>query len=763
MANCYDILEIAQSASEEIIHMAYHALARKYDPSTYPGDKDYAEYKTKALNKAYRILSDPETRKKYDLYLQSKQATTTTSLNSIETESISATQSVPSEGDTPCDTNVDYTDEMRSTHDFDVEKDRRSSDELLVQKVTLDTDSEAPQKGEKPSGKHPKPPVLMILLACAAALFLFSLSFYCTLRIVMKSRNTHITDTPSMSTYVPDEELTIASDTESNSDIEDSSSVAETEAVSLYKSNYIQRARVVAEKEYSKYLENEEIRNFMQKAFANNITMDMLNRQPSYYLGKEVYFGGHVLQAIYTPDNHNEVELRIEVKTVASDQDVVYVTYTLQHNETRILEGDYVDMYGIFCGMFTYNSVGGGPITIPKIEGRKIYCYANVEGPLTTPTMDEFKALVSGNFWSDDGAVFSFATLPNTEMNYFSDATDYGDCIVAYYIPEIGWDANNPPPFYRVTAFDDRTMVIFEPYPNAAEGTYAIDEGTYTEYTFLNNGDSAKTEHLQTPQTNSSNATNSIATSQTGYVLESSGGLKIRSGPSANYEEVGRLAPLESIAITEIQSDGSRDWGKIDRGWVCMDYIVIGSAPVCSSGGGYTAVLDQYRTALATNFATCGQYVGESFAYLSSWGAKFEVYYATVDLNRDGVSELIIGGKEQASSSIENMDLFTLSGDTPSRLVDTSTLAHRAHLYIYPDGTFATSGSGGASTHMTEFYKLPSHSGSASITHGYGTDMGTPYYYGADGNPYTISENELYALPDASQLPQMNISWTRLN
>ena len=93
---------------------------------------------------------------------------------------------------------------------------------------------------------------------------------------------------------------------------------------------------------------------------------------------------------------------------------------------------------------------------------------------------------------------------------------------------------------------------------------------------------------------------------------------------------------------------------------------------------------------------------------------------------------------------------------------NTASLGHRAHLYIYPDGTFATSGSGGASTHQTVFYKLYANSSSASVIRGYGTDMGQPYYYDSDADPYPISESEYNALPLASALPQMDINWIRL-
>lgn len=254
--------------------------------------------------------------------------------------------------------------------------------------------------------------------------------------------------------------------------------------------------------------------------------------------------------------------------------------------------------------------------------------------------------------------------------------------------------------------------------------------------------------------------------SMEGYVIESSGGLKIRSGPSTSYEEIGRLAPLEKVVVLEIQSNGNRDWGRIDRGWVCMDYIILGTSDnMQPSTSGYSAVYAQYRNAEACNYQEYGNYISESIQRMSQLGADFDIYYAEIDLNRDGIQELVIGGRDVSydDSSIEKFDLFTLSNNIPTRIVEGSSFGNRAHLYIYSDGTFAVSGSGGASTNSTEFYTLPAYSAFASVTHGYGTMMGEPYYHGVDGGSFPISENDLYSLPQASQLLEMNISWTKLS
>ena len=68
MQNYYEILEVSQNASQQIIDKAYRVLAMKYHPDVQPRDKVFwAEAQLKQINEAYEVLSDPQKREAYNL------------------------------------------------------------------------------------------------------------------------------------------------------------------------------------------------------------------------------------------------------------------------------------------------------------------------------------------------------------------------------------------------------------------------------------------------------------------------------------------------------------------------------------------------------------------------------------------------------------------------------------------------------------------------------------------------------------------------
>lgn len=63
----YEVLGVPRTATEAELKKAYRQVAKKYHPDVNPGDAE-AEQKFKEASEAYKILSDPDTRAKYDQY-----------------------------------------------------------------------------------------------------------------------------------------------------------------------------------------------------------------------------------------------------------------------------------------------------------------------------------------------------------------------------------------------------------------------------------------------------------------------------------------------------------------------------------------------------------------------------------------------------------------------------------------------------------------------------------------------------------------------
>ncbi len=62
-----------------------------------------------------------------------------------------------------------------------------------------------------------------------------------------------------------------------------------------------------------------------------------------------------------------------------------------------------------------------------------------------------------------------------------------------------------------------------------------------------------------------------------GTVVNTYGGLNVRSAPGTGNALVGKLMPNSRIEIFEQRKYGSSMWGRTAQGWVCMDYVLLDS------------------------------------------------------------------------------------------------------------------------------------------------------------------------------------------
>jgi molecular chaperone DnaJ len=64
----YGTLGVSKNATQDEIKSAFRKLAKEFHPDIHQGDKKVGEEKFKKIAEAYKILSDPDTRQKYDSY-----------------------------------------------------------------------------------------------------------------------------------------------------------------------------------------------------------------------------------------------------------------------------------------------------------------------------------------------------------------------------------------------------------------------------------------------------------------------------------------------------------------------------------------------------------------------------------------------------------------------------------------------------------------------------------------------------------------------
>ena len=74
MKNYYEILEVNQKASKEVIEKAYKVLVKKYHPDLYANQtSSESDKKIKEINEAYEVLSNDFLREQYNLELQKEE------------------------------------------------------------------------------------------------------------------------------------------------------------------------------------------------------------------------------------------------------------------------------------------------------------------------------------------------------------------------------------------------------------------------------------------------------------------------------------------------------------------------------------------------------------------------------------------------------------------------------------------------------------------------------------------------------------------
>lgn len=84
-------------------------------------------------------------------------------------------------------------------------------------------------------------------------------------------------------------------------------------------------------------------------------------RDPDKHKGDLITFKGKIIQVM---ESGNYAVFRIS--SSGNYDDVVYCTFTIPDNYSRFLEDDRVTVYGVCTGIYTYETIMGGTVTIPS-------------------------------------------------------------------------------------------------------------------------------------------------------------------------------------------------------------------------------------------------------------------------------------------------------------------------------------------------------------------------------------------------------------
>lgn len=117
-----------------------------------------------------------------------------------------------------------------------------------------------------------------------------------------------------------------------------------------------------------------------------------IERDPDNYKGKNVFFSGEVIQVLETTVFGSTV-ITLRIKEEYDYDKIWYVTYYKKDGESRILEDDYVTVYGKCDGVTSYTAVLGNPITIPSVKAEYINLTEFSETSSSSPTSSDDNSL----------------------------------------------------------------------------------------------------------------------------------------------------------------------------------------------------------------------------------------------------------------------------------------------------------------------------------------------------------------------------------
>ena len=164
----------------------------------------------------------------------------------------------------------------------------------------------------------------------------------------------------------------------------------------------------------------------------------------------------------------------------------------------------------------------------------------------------------------------------------------------------------------------------------------------------------------------------------------------------------------------------------------------------------YDAIIEEYREAMNGNESLYKESFNDEDAFKSVYphvcafaptvvyGTGLDLKYAYYDIDGNGSMELLIGGDYDTPCVL---DIITYDGNAAHGCFTDEWIGERNSLYIYKDGTIRYHGSGGATFHTEDLYRLSSNGYDLELINHYEVDWESysdAVYY--DGEKYLTPE-----------------------
>ena len=122
-----------------------------------------------------------------------------------------------------------------------------------------------------------------------------------------------------------------------------------------------------AQLESEKFTMSAEELKALYKSKCKSISYKELERTPDKYKGEYVKFTGYVVQ-VCSEAKSSSYYSTYRVATSGKYNNVVYIYVDNYGSGSRILEDDKVTFYGVYDGLYSYETVLGASVTIPAIK-----------------------------------------------------------------------------------------------------------------------------------------------------------------------------------------------------------------------------------------------------------------------------------------------------------------------------------------------------------------------------------------------------------